>query len=444
MVEEFRARRDLVVDGLNAIPGIRCLPPTGAFYVFPDISGTGLTGSQLADRLLNEAGVCVLAGTAFGGVGDEPRPDLVRELAREPHEGARADREFVESLPRPAPTPAGADPMSPDRPKVFVARVDPRRRPPPDHQAATDAASGRTSCRRLGATLLAAIEGCDGVLTLLTDRVDDEFLDRGRAAAEGRLELRGRLRQRRRAGLHAARDPGRQHARRPDRDDRGPRLGAADGRRPARRRGRPLRPRRGSGRPGGRCSCSGPTSMARRSGSSGFGRIGQAVARRAMGFGMTVLYHDVRPRRGGGRGSLGATFLPLDELLPQADFVSLHVNLTRRDAAPDRRRALSWMKPTAVLVNTSRGPVVDRRRARRGAARRDDLRGARSTSRTPSRSRSTTRCVGLDNCLIVPHIASASRATRGKMAEMAAANLLAGVRGERLPTPVNPEVYDRT
>jgi aspartate/methionine/tyrosine aminotransferase len=69
MVEEFRARRDLVVDGLNAIPGIRCLRPTGAFYVFPEISGTGLTGAALADRLLNESGVSVLAGTAFGEVG---------------------------------------------------------------------------------------------------------------------------------------------------------------------------------------------------------------------------------------------------------------------------------------------------------------------------------------------------------------------------------------
>jgi aspartate aminotransferase len=69
MVREFNARRDLVVDGLNAIPGIRCHRPTGAFYVFPDISGTGLTGAELAERLLVEAGVCVLAGTAFGGAG---------------------------------------------------------------------------------------------------------------------------------------------------------------------------------------------------------------------------------------------------------------------------------------------------------------------------------------------------------------------------------------
>jgi aspartate aminotransferase len=71
MVVEFRARRDLVVDGLNEIPGIRCLRPTGAFYAFPDVAGTGLSGAELAERLLKEAGVCVLAGTAFGDVGTD-------------------------------------------------------------------------------------------------------------------------------------------------------------------------------------------------------------------------------------------------------------------------------------------------------------------------------------------------------------------------------------
>ncbi len=69
MVTEFRARRDLIVDGLNEIPGFDCLRPQGAFYVFPDISETGMTGAEIADKLLYEAGVCVLAGTAFGGVG---------------------------------------------------------------------------------------------------------------------------------------------------------------------------------------------------------------------------------------------------------------------------------------------------------------------------------------------------------------------------------------
>ena len=69
MVAEFKVRRDLIVDGLNSIPGVKCLRPSGAFYVFPDISATGLTGAELADKLLYEGGVSALAGTAFGKVG---------------------------------------------------------------------------------------------------------------------------------------------------------------------------------------------------------------------------------------------------------------------------------------------------------------------------------------------------------------------------------------
>jgi glyoxylate reductase len=100
------------------------------------------------------------------------------------------------------------------------------------------------------------------------------------------------------------------------------------------------------------------------------------------------------------------------------------------------------MKPTAILVNTSRGPVVDG--AALASALRDGVIGAAGLDVTdPEPIPMDDPLVGLDNCLIVPHIASASRATRGKMAQMAAANLLAGLRGERLPTPVNPEVYDR-
>jgi aspartate/methionine/tyrosine aminotransferase len=90
MVREFHARRDLVVDGLNAIAGVSCLRPDGAFYVFPDVSGTGLSGSELADRLLREAGVCVLAGSSFGQAGKDhvrisyanSRANLARALER--------------------------------------------------------------------------------------------------------------------------------------------------------------------------------------------------------------------------------------------------------------------------------------------------------------------------------------------------------------------------
>jgi aspartate/methionine/tyrosine aminotransferase len=90
MVAEFRARRDLVVAGLNEIPGIECLTPRGAFYAFPRVSGTGLSGKELADRLLAESGVCVLAGTAFGGIGSDhvrisyanSRENLTKALGR--------------------------------------------------------------------------------------------------------------------------------------------------------------------------------------------------------------------------------------------------------------------------------------------------------------------------------------------------------------------------
>jgi len=90
MVEEFRARRQLVVDGLNAIAGMRCLRPEGAFYVFPNVAATGMSGAQLADRLLYEGGVSVLAGTAFGRTGADhlrlsyanSRENLARALER--------------------------------------------------------------------------------------------------------------------------------------------------------------------------------------------------------------------------------------------------------------------------------------------------------------------------------------------------------------------------
>jgi glyoxylate reductase len=101
------------------------------------------------------------------------------------------------------------------------------------------------------------------------------------------------------------------------------------------------------------------------------------------------------------------------------------------------------MKPSAVLVNTSRGPVVDHH-ALADALRARQLFAAALDVTDPEPIPVDHPLVGLDNCLIVPHIASASLATRAKMAEMAAANVLAGLTGERLPTPVNPEVYDRS
>jgi aspartate aminotransferase len=121
MVEEFRARRDLVVDGLNDIEGIRCLKPSAAFYVFPDISATRLTGAELADRLLQDAGVSVLAGTAFGTLGGDhirisyanSRENLALALERirdivEPLVAARGGTAGGGSVPAAASARAGA------------------------------------------------------------------------------------------------------------------------------------------------------------------------------------------------------------------------------------------------------------------------------------------------------------------------------------------------
>jgi glyoxylate reductase len=162
----------------------------------------------------------------------------------------------------------------------------------------------------------------------------------------------------------------------------------------------------------------------------GFGRIGREMARRGRGFGMRILYHDVQAASAEEEAELGATRVEIDELLAESDFVSLHVNLTEETHHLIDADALRAMKRTAVLVNTSRGPVVDPAALER-ALRAGEIFAAGLDVTEP-----------VPNCIVLPHIASASRVTRGKMAAMAAANLLAGLRGERLPTPINPEVYD--
>jgi glyoxylate reductase len=174
----------------------------------------------------------------------------------------------------------------------------------------------------------------------------------------------------------------------------------------------------------------------------GFGRIGQTMARRASGFGMTVLYHDVQELPASVTEPLGATFVGLDELFAQSDFVTLHTNLTDETRHLVNEARLQQMKPTSVLVNTSRGPVVDQKALYRALSE-GWIMAAGLDVTDPEPMPVDEPLLSLPNCIVVPHIASGSRVTRGKMAAMAAANLLAGVRGERLPTPVNPEVYDR-
>ena len=131
---------------------------------------------------------------------------------------------------------------------------------------------------------------------------------------------------------------------------------------------------------------------------------------------------------------LAATWAELPDLLAAADFVSLHVSLEASTRHLIDAVALRRMRPTAVLVNTSRGPVVDQA-ALADALRAGVIAGAALDVTDPEPIRTDDPLLGLDNCLVVPHIGSASGATRDRMARMAAANLIAGVRGEPLPTP---------
>ena len=174
----------------------------------------------------------------------------------------------------------------------------------------------------------------------------------------------------------------------------------------------------------------------------GLGRIGQAVARRAAGFQMRVLYYD--PYCDAAKGAqVGAEVrCSLEELLAEADFVSLHVPLTPDTHHLIDAEALRQMKRSAVLVNTSRGPVVDMG-ALHDALVAGEIAYVALDVTEPEPLPADHELLTLPNCLVVPHIASASRATRGKMAQMAAQNLLAGLRGDPLPHPVNPEVQPR-
>ena len=171
----------------------------------------------------------------------------------------------------------------------------------------------------------------------------------------------------------------------------------------------------------------------------GFGRIGQAVARRAKGFGMRILYHDPRCDAAA-EAETGAQCVSLDELLAQSDFVTLHTYLSPDTYHLIGRDALQKMKKSAVLVNTARGPIVDPQ-ALAWALENNIIAAAGLDVTEPEPIPPDSPLLKLNNIIITPHIASASKATRLKMANMAVENLLAGLRGEHLPNCANPEVY---
>jgi glyoxylate reductase len=175
----------------------------------------------------------------------------------------------------------------------------------------------------------------------------------------------------------------------------------------------------------------------------GLGRIGVEMARRARGFGMQILYCDAIRQSEEEERVLGVEYVPeLETLLSRADFVSLHVPLLPATRHLISTAELAAMKPSAVLVNTSRGPIVDQRALHEALASRQIFAaGIDVTEVEPIPG--DDPLLTLDNLVITPHIASASFDTRRKMALMAAENLLAGLRGEVPPNCVNPEVLGR-
>ncbi|HEV3164346.1 MAG TPA: D-glycerate dehydrogenase [Isosphaeraceae bacterium] len=168
----------------------------------------------------------------------------------------------------------------------------------------------------------------------------------------------------------------------------------------------------------------------------GPGRIACAVADRSRGFSMRILYTGRRPSAP--LDALGGRHVPLDELLAESDFVSLHVPLSAETKHLIDEAAFSRMKPTAYLINTSRGPVVDEQ-ALVAALRAGKIAGAGLDvyEREPAMAEGLADC---PNTVLLPHLGSATHATRAAMSRMAAENLVAVLRGERPPNLVNPEV----
>jgi len=171
----------------------------------------------------------------------------------------------------------------------------------------------------------------------------------------------------------------------------------------------------------------------------GLGRIGAEIAKRGRGFNMKVLYYDEMRRSEEEERQLGVEYVPdLAKLLPRADFISVHVPLLPQTRHLIGAAEFALMKPTAVLINTSRGPVVDQK-ALYQALKSGQIFSAGLDVSEVEPIPPDDPLLTLDNVIITPHIASGSFTTRKEMALMAAENLLAGLQGKIPPNCVNPE-----
>jgi len=173
----------------------------------------------------------------------------------------------------------------------------------------------------------------------------------------------------------------------------------------------------------------------------GMGRIGEQVARRARGFDMRVQYHN-RRRRPVLEETLGVRYVSRDELLLSSDYIVLTVPLTAQTQRLIGRAELALMKPTAVLVNIARGPVVDTQALAEALAARRIYAAALDVT-DPEPLPRDHPLLQLDNVIVTPHLGSATEQTRQRMVELSVENLLAGLAGRPLPSPVLPSAEVR-
>ena len=170
----------------------------------------------------------------------------------------------------------------------------------------------------------------------------------------------------------------------------------------------------------------------------GTGRIGKIVAKRASGFDMKVLYYDVARMSPEDEAQYNATYMSMEDVLRQSDFISIHTPYMSSTHHLIGERELSMMKPTAILINTARGPIVDEK-ALVKALQAGTIAGA-GLDVFENEPAVEPELLTMENVVILPHIASASLKTRTLMATMASDNIVAHYRGERPPNIVNPEV----
>ena len=172
----------------------------------------------------------------------------------------------------------------------------------------------------------------------------------------------------------------------------------------------------------------------------GAGRIGKLVARRSSGFDMKVLYYDVYRMQPEEEATYHMTYMPMEDVLGQSDFISVHTPYMPSTHHLISERELKMMKPTAILINTARGPIVDEKALVR--ALQSKTIAAAGLDVFENEPAVEPELLSMENAVLLPHIASASLKTRTLMATMASDNIVAHYKGERPPNIVNPEVLE--